>query len=616
MNCEQVSSVLDAHAPEALTLRQRQDVDRHFASCCECRAAWAAYRELAAETVPATSRGLARRIAAALAAYGPVRARTLRRSFALGAALAVGVAAAATIALQLQDRALVQSGDEPPTRAGPAVPAEPRSAPVAAVPAVSGADGANARRDAAPSGAQFPLDSYSIVVLAAADPAADARAAAIFAECQTEVVRALRALAGLNVIAGERVSSYAGTGLAPEEIARELGAGSVLVLATAPQALVDRGVAVRAELGLASQYGSCRAQQLDAQSGAERASALQLHPEWSADTTREFAADIAEKVREAVLENAATLIAAARATVLDTSLGERERTTALAKLRQGIAFTEPLSPSGTDGATFRAPLPLVGLRALPEPIPGAYDEATVAAVVQIGLTSSDARARQAAWNGLRGVRDSQAAQALATSLANDTDENVRRAAALALGYLVDEPGVRDALARAAAQDPSESAPVPCCIPSVRDAARRALSSDAQLRESALRTVLDETLTGEERVRPLHQSLDGRAFPVQLSDEAAKAVFAIGRDADDPIVRARAWEALAAVRNPAFMRTLAEDLAGHSAENVRTAAAAALRPYRDDPFVRAALERARGDALRSVQRAAQAALDGVEAAERQ
>ncbi|HJR71058.1 MAG TPA: HEAT repeat domain-containing protein, partial [Gammaproteobacteria bacterium] len=455
---------------------------------------------------------------------------------------------------------------------------------------------------------------YSIVVLAASDPAADARAAAIFADCHTGVVREPRAIVGLSVIAGDRVASYAGTNLTPEEIARQLGAGSVLVLGTAPQAMVDQAIAVRAGLGLTSRYGSCRAQQLDAQSGVERSNAMQLHPEWNADTTRAFAANVAEKVREAVLENPATLIAAARATVLDTALGARERMTALSELRRGAAFTEPLSPSGPDGATFRAAIPVIGLRALLEPIPGAYDDAVVATVAQIGLTSDDARARQAAWNGLRGVRDPQAVQALVTSLANDTDENVRRAAALALGYLVDEPGVRDALTRAAAQDPSETPPVPCCIPSVRDAARRALLSDAELRESALRTVLDETLPSEERVRPLYQSLDGRAFPVELSDEAAQAVFDIGSGAEDPLTRARAWDALAAFRNPDFVPTLLADLAGHSAENVRASAASALHPYVDDPAVRAALEQAQDDPLNSVRRAAQAALDAREDAE--
>jgi HEAT repeat protein len=252
---------------------------------------------------------------------------------------------------------------------------------------------------------------------------------------------------------------------------------------------------------------------------------------------------------------------------------------------------------------------LLSLRASVEPIPGAYTEAVVAAAAQIGLTSGDGRARESAWQGLRGVRHPYAVQALLTSLANDASENVRRAAALALGYLVDEPGVRDALLQAAAEDPSEQAPVPCCIPSVREAARRALLPDAALRAAVLGTVLDETLSHEERLRPLYQSIDGRGFPVQLDDESARAVFDIGRSADDAIVRAHAWNSLGGVRNADFAQTLLDDLADDPAENVRAAAAAALWPYFDDPVVRVGLEHAENDPSISVRRAARAALTG-------
>jgi HEAT repeat protein len=150
--------------------------------------------------------------------------------------------------------------------------------------------------------------------------------------------------------------------------------------------------------------------------------------------------------------------------------------------------------------------------------------------------------------------------------------------------------------------------VPCCIPSVRDAARRALRSDADLHAAALVTVRDSTLSPDDRLRPLYQSVDGRGYPVELDDEAARAVFAIGRDADDALLRARAWDAISSVHNEEFAPTLLRDLADHSAENVRASAASALRPYVDDPAVRAALERAQSDTVVSVRRAAQSALD--------
>jgi HEAT repeat protein len=455
----------------------------------------------------------------------------------------------------------------------------------------------------------FALDRYSVVVLAAPNPATGAQGLGFFEECHAAIVTALGAVNGLNVIAGQRVVPYASSGLRPEEIARQLGAGTVLVLGTSDQAMVDRVVATRAGMGLTTRLGSCFARQLDTQTGAELVNTGRGDPEWDADSAPSIAADVAEHVRKALFDDRATRIAAAREKVLNGALDDQQRITALLELRDGPQFSEPLVPSQPDGTSVRSAIPLIGLRASAAPMVEAYDDAIVAAVTQIGLTSSNARARQAAWNNLRAVRDPEIARALITSLANDRDENVRRAAALALGYLVDEPGVRDALTRAAAQDPSEQAPVPCCIPSVRDAALRALRSEADLHAAALGTLRDETLSAEDRLRPLYQSVDGRGYPVALDDEAARAVFDIARGADDALLRARAWDALASVRNAEFTSTLLGDLADHPAENVRASAASALRPYVDDPAVRAALEQAQDDSVNAVRRAAQSALDG-------
>ena len=94
----------------------------------------------------------------------------------------------------------------------------------------------------------------------------------------------------------------------------------------------------------------------------------------------------------------------------------------------------------------------------PEPIPGAFTEDVVAAAANIGAASPDAMARLYAWRYLRGVRDPNLTQALLYSLASDGDASVRCQAALALGYLVDEPDVRSALLRATVEDPSTEPP--------------------------------------------------------------------------------------------------------------------------------------------------------------
>jgi HEAT repeat protein len=243
----------------------------------------------------------------------------------------------------------------------------------------------------------------------------------------------------------------------------------------------------------------------------------------------------------------------------------------------------------------------------PEPIPGTFTEDVVAAAANIGAASADAVVRSYAWRYLRGVRDPNLTQALLFSLASDGDANVRCQAALALGYLVDEPGVRSALMRATVEDASTEPPVRGCILSVRAAAQRALQSDEELRAASLRTVLDTTLPSASRLAALHESVDGRGLPTVLDQTAAHAVFEIGRDSADARIRAGAWESLGSSVLPAFTPTLLEDLARHAADDVRAAAAAALQPHAEEVQVRAALEQARLDPSLVVRRAAQLAL---------
>lgn len=600
MNCEQVHLLLDTHAPDALAPEHRRAIDLHLAACCNCRVAWAAYRELAAAPVPAVPAGLGPRIAAAIAGSGahPRRVRPL----AVGALLAVAAAGAVTVVVQLGGRTSGDVGLESPPADAAAPAAEPGTgaAPVAGQEESVGDSGAVV----VPTAPAYALDRLSVVVFAAPGAASAPDAAAQLAECREHVVRELRAVDGLNVIAGEPVAAYAGSSLSAEEIAVELGAGSVLVLTTADRATLERIAATRASLGVSSRVGSCLASLLDARTADVRVDDRRISGDWNTEQARVFATTVADSVREAVLEDPAARIAEARATVLDATRGARERVNALSRLRGGAVFAEPLSLGAETGATA----PIVILQSSVEPIAGAFDDAIVAAAVQLGSAAEAPRVREAAWRGLRGVRDPNAIEALTTSLASDPDENVRRGAALALGYVVDAPGVRDALLRAAAQDPSTEPAIPCCVPSVRGAAERALRSDAELNAAALGIVRDETLPDDERLRPLYQSLDGRGFPVALDAAAARAVFEIGSAAGDPLVRGRAWDALSGVRDADFTATLLADLAGHAAENVRAAAAAALAPHAGDEAVRAALEQARADPSIAVRRAARAALD--------
>jgi hypothetical protein len=186
MNCEEINFVLDANAPEALTPLQKHAVEQHFASCCECRAAWAAYREIAAEKPPAAPPSLASRVAAALAASHPARVRTLRRSLVIGGCWRRSCRGR-------DDRCSsaitpAAPSEQPVSAAAPLPDAEPESA-VASPGVERSVDAASPSglATATPTAAQYALDPYSLVVLALPRPTADAQAIAFFDECHAAV---------------------------------------------------------------------------------------------------------------------------------------------------------------------------------------------------------------------------------------------------------------------------------------------------------------------------------------------------------------------------------------------------------------------------------------------
>ena len=68
MNCAEVDRILASHETGGLSPTHKRAVDEHLASCLDCRDAWAAYRSLIAEPVPATPRALRHRVIGALRA--------------------------------------------------------------------------------------------------------------------------------------------------------------------------------------------------------------------------------------------------------------------------------------------------------------------------------------------------------------------------------------------------------------------------------------------------------------------------------------------------------------------------------------------------------------------
>ncbi|HET6628710.1 MAG TPA: HEAT repeat domain-containing protein [Woeseiaceae bacterium] len=513
---------------------------------------------MAATAVPTLPRALSERVTGALEAIVLERARQARaRRPAVAAGLfVVGAAVAGAIAWR---------SDDPAPEASPRAEQGIRPAPIASVTPGSVAEGSTRTGDVAVT-AEVPqpgatlqlhaaLDPNSIVVLPQPGAEADPHLAALLREFHEEFLVQLSSVDGLTVVSRERVSPFIGSLLPEEQIARQLGAGTIMGL----------GIHAEGDLFLSVVL-------LDGATGASRGSSSSVlrEPVTRAEVREHVQHVVAflKEMRTGRTIDRATRIAKARAIVLNNALSDAERVHAL--------------------------------RMLPLHSPGAFDDAIVAAAVEIATTSDIANRRAYVWEVMRGVGHPYLVEPLLQSLAYDTSDYVRRMAALTLGDFRDEPRVLAALKRAQARDVSGA---------VRDAARLTLLSDQERNELALQTLLDETLPALERLDAL-SIFDGRGIRiVPLTAEAARAVFDIATSSEDVATRSIAWGRLASggIRNPAFTGALLDDVASHPSPSVRAEAVRALEAYRDDPDVRAALAQAKVDPSADVRRAARSVL---------
>lgn len=177
---------------------------------------------------------------------------------------------------------------------------------------------------------------------------------------------------------------------------------------------------------------------------------------------------------------------------------------------------------------------------------GALDSEVIAAAAALATTSADAQVRESIWAVLRGTRGKQVVQPLLKALASDPASNIRMQAAFSLRPFLDEPGVREALLRAAAEDADSVPAMACCVDTVREAAERAAVPDSQFREWVRAKLYDESLPVRSRLKQLVPSLDGRFLlldDVAFGAEAARVVFDLGRQSQDPGIRLMAWDIL-------------------------------------------------------------------------
>lgn len=552
MNCQEFSRLINGDAPHRTDAELPAAMDEHIQQCSTCRAEWESLREIDALEIPPMPGELGNRIFDALALTQRSPRRHFRPFVIGGVVLGALAAAAAMVAWNrspqpasqvaaTQDQTSGVQAEETVTSERP--PVESQTAAVG-----------EHVEDAAPAVADPAVEPLRFLVVFRPETGADPEDVARASQCHDAVVNHMRAEPQFEVIAPGAASYTAGepAGLTDKDkqAARARGAGQVLIIST--------------EMG-------CGATLHDARTGDYLASGVggQLV---AFEGFVPSASRLTQDLREKFLFSPETLWEEARKTVLDTSLPERQRVAALWKF-----------------GNYRAMSPSLARQALGSDV--------IAAAAHLATASEDADVRQSIWAVLRGTRDKQVVQPLLKALASDPAASIRMQAAFSLRPFLDEPGVREALLRAAAEDADSVPASTCCLYTVREAAERAAVPDSQFREWVRGKLLDESLPVRSRLRPLSpSSMDGR-FP-SLKDygaDAARVVFDLGRQSQDPEIRVMAWDILGhGPADPSFIPQFISDLKDHPDEYVRANAAKLLFPHASDPAVSKALEAARND----------------------
>lgn len=567
MNCQEFSRLVDAEVPGRSEPGQSAAMDEHRQQCHTCRTEWEHWREIATLEIPPTPAALQERI---LGALSPVQQNPRRhfRPIVVGSLLIGGLAAAAVswkLSSGLAPQVLATPDPAPgrdtadPIRPDPS-PAAPMAQPVGA-----------ATQDAAAvldTAAATPVDALRFLVLFRPETGADPQAVASASECHDAVVNHMRAVPQFEVIAPGTASYAADGSFGPtdqdKQAAQAHGASHLLVIST--------------EMGCeASLFDAGTGQFVPGAGGGQLLASGGFAPS---------ASRLTQSLREKFLFSPEELWAEARRKVLDASLPERERASVLWSFGQ-----------------YRQMAPSLARRPL--------DSDVIAAAAQLATASADAELRASIWAVLRGVRNERLVEPLLKALASDTEASIRMQAAFSLRPFLDEPGVREALLRAAAEDPDSVPTVVCCLYTVREAAERAAVPDAQFREWVRGKLYDESLPVRSRLRPLApSSMDGRFLflrDVGFGAEAARVVFDLGRRSQDPDIRQMAWDILGhAPEDAAFIPQFLRDLEDHPDEYVRANAAKLLYRHAEDPAVAKALEAARNDPSGEVRIAASGA----------
>ena len=427
-----------------------------------------------------------------------------------------------------------------------------------------------AESDFEPTGEAL-LDSTAIVVLPvevrSTNPTYPQLAEAVY----NEFLDQLREIDGVHVIDPALVKPYSTSSLEPEDIARQLGAATVLTRRLAPHP---------------SPAYQVRYAFVDVRSGKHHVSgSMRSVEEWEPDDSldkrvREAIAGTMESVEQGIFpdrrnaDDYERTRAEAKARFLNASLSVKDRLAALNALRPASMMSYPRQYAD-GGASLTGEVSI--------------------AVAQLATQSNDPAVRAMLWQTMVGVGDPNLVDPLLHALTNDVDAWVRTRAATALAIHKDAPGVRELLGNAMEHDSDRR---------VRTAAQLAMATRDERRAVLRLMFMDATLPESERRTALYnlRTLDHND-PVLVDTEFAIAMVELAKTSTSPRTRRLMWFSLGRMGGAAAVEPLIDALSSEPDETMREVLVDALSKLIDEPGVSDALSNAQSNDRSPLVRAA-------------
>jgi hypothetical protein len=430
MNCQHISRTLDSRDVNALSATERSDCEAHAAVCPHCAPTWVVYTRLAAIPVPAMSADFVARCEKLVAAQGRVTnfRRRPGRVVLLGSILVLA-AAAAMFSMHLLNRHVVTS--TAPAVAPPAVgPAVETLVAAATLPPVADQ---LADAEARPEPTAPPIAPFTVRVLPLQNDETDPAGKAAIAATYEAFVDRLRTTPGVTLVETGPDSSapqaHAEYRITMNGISGSSSAGGPPAFGgefnaeiLTPEGRVARGM-----------FGGYSVEVAPGCVTDPKAMELELSGANCKDAAG-VAANLVGQLRKTVFPPDPSLLRELQARLLNRSLGEKQRETALLDLSYFGSVN-------------------VGLMAHTAVNSAMSDPAVIRGAAELASSAGDPAVRANAWNLLRGISDAELISPLLVALSRDPGAEVRLAALGVLtGNFAEDPRVQAAFKAAAERE--------------------------------------------------------------------------------------------------------------------------------------------------------------------